>query len=161
MSREYNESCCWTIEKFTFFHNYFAIIDTEDYLADRLFTNCRRVFQPLLYKASRRFLPQKDEAAACLLHCFRLRVSPCGSSGKLCIKEAADRLCRHISFCHFSLIIDSGNLFNESFLLLAGFRPRHAEFSAHCKKSAIPQPVFFRFMREVPFCIFHCQPSSR
>ena len=37
MSREYNESCCWTIEKFSFFHNYFAIIDTADYLADRLF----------------------------------------------------------------------------------------------------------------------------
>ena len=37
MSREYNESCCWTIEKFSFFHNYFAIIDTADYLADQLF----------------------------------------------------------------------------------------------------------------------------
>ena len=37
MSREYNESCCWTIEKLSFFHNYFAIIDTADYLADQLF----------------------------------------------------------------------------------------------------------------------------
>ena len=37
VSREYNESCCWTIEKFSFFHNYFAIIDTADYLADQLF----------------------------------------------------------------------------------------------------------------------------
>ena len=37
MSREYNEFCCWTIEKFSFFHNYFAIIDTADYLADQLF----------------------------------------------------------------------------------------------------------------------------
>ena len=37
MSREYNESYCWTIEKFSFFHNYFAIIDTADYLADQLF----------------------------------------------------------------------------------------------------------------------------
>ena len=27
MSLEYNESCCWTIEKFSFFHNYFAIIE--------------------------------------------------------------------------------------------------------------------------------------
>ena len=59
MSREYNESCCWTIEKFSFFHNYFAIIDTVDYLADQLFTNCRRVFQPLLYDAFRRFFVQK------------------------------------------------------------------------------------------------------
>ena len=39
MSREYNESYCWTIEKFSFFHNYFAIIDTADYLADQLFRN--------------------------------------------------------------------------------------------------------------------------
>lgn len=36
-SQEYNENCCWTIEKFSFFHNYFAIIDTADYLADQLF----------------------------------------------------------------------------------------------------------------------------
>ena len=71
MSREYNESCCWTIEKFSFFHNYFAIIDTADYLADQLFTNRRRAFQPLLYKALRRFLSKKDEVAVCLFHCFR------------------------------------------------------------------------------------------
>ena len=37
MSREYNESCCWTIDKFSFFHDYFAMIDTADYLADQLF----------------------------------------------------------------------------------------------------------------------------
>lgn len=37
MNREYNESCCWTIEKFSFFRSHFAIIDTADYLADRLF----------------------------------------------------------------------------------------------------------------------------
>lgn len=41
MSREYNESCCWTIEKFSFFHNYFAIIDTADYLADQLLSSIR------------------------------------------------------------------------------------------------------------------------
>ena len=73
------------------------------------------------------FLSKKDEVAACLFHCFRPHVSPCGSrcgsSGNFCIKEAADRLRRHISFCRFSLIIDSGDLLNESLLLLAGFRP--------------------------------------
>ena len=37
MSQEYNENCCWTIEKFSFFYSYFAIIDTADYLADQLF----------------------------------------------------------------------------------------------------------------------------
>lgn len=37
MSQEYNENCCWTIEKFSFFYRYFAIIDTADYLADQLF----------------------------------------------------------------------------------------------------------------------------
>ena len=75
------------------------------------------------------------------LHCFCPLISPCGSrcglGRQLCVKEAADRLRRHISFCHFSLIIDSGNLFNESLLFLTGFRPRHAEFSAHRKKEAI------------------------
>lgn len=34
---EYNENCCWTIEKFSLFYNHFAIIDTDDYLADQLF----------------------------------------------------------------------------------------------------------------------------
>ena len=75
------------------------------------------------------------------LHCFCPLISPCGSRcgsrRHLCVKEAADRLRRHISFCHFSLIIDSGNLFNKSLLLLAGFRPRHAEFPAHRKKDKI------------------------
>ena len=37
MSQEYNENCCWTIEKFSLFYSYFAIIDTADYLADQLF----------------------------------------------------------------------------------------------------------------------------
>jgi len=37
MRQEYNENCCWTIKKFSFFYNYFAIIDTEAYLADQLF----------------------------------------------------------------------------------------------------------------------------
>ena len=110
--------------------------------ADLILTKRRRAFHPLLYKALRRFLSKKDEVAACLFHCFHPHVSPCGSrcgsSGNFCIKEAADRLHRHISFCRFSLIIDSGNLFNESLLLPAGFRPRHAEFSAHRKKDTIP-----------------------
>ena len=73
------------------------------------------------------FLSKKDEVAACLFHCFRPLVSPCGSrcgsSGHLRVKETTDRLRRHISFCHFSLVIDSGNSLNESFLLFAGFRP--------------------------------------
>ena len=73
------------------------------------------------------FLSKKDEVAACLFHCFRPLISPCGSrcgsSRHLCVKETADRLRRHISFCHFSLVIDSGNFLNESFLLFAGFRP--------------------------------------
>ena len=80
------------------------------------------------------FLSKKDEVAACLFHCFHPHVSPwgsrCGSSGNFCIKEAADRLHRHIrfasssySFYRFSLIINSGALLNESLLLLAGFRP--------------------------------------
>ena len=97
---------------------------------------------PCCSRLSGNFLSKKDEVAACLFHCFHPRVSPCGSrcgSGRhLCVKEAADRLRRHISFCHFSLIIDSGNLFNKSLLLLAGFRPRHAEFPAHRKKDTIP-----------------------
>ena len=87
------------------------------------------------------FLSKKDEVTACLFHCFRPRISPCGSrcgsSGHLRVKEAADGLRRHISFRRVSLIIDSGNLFNESLLLLAGFRPRHAEFPAHRKKDTI------------------------
>ena len=111
------------------------------------------------------FLSKKDEVTACLFHCFRPRISPCGSrcgsSGHLRVKEAADGLRRHISFRRVSLIIDSGNLFNESLLLLAGFRPRHAELSAHRKKGAIPQSVFFRFMCEIPLRVFHCQPSSK
>lgn len=37
MSQEYNENCCWTIEKFSFLYDFFAIIDTADYLADQLF----------------------------------------------------------------------------------------------------------------------------
>lgn len=37
VSQEYNENCCWTIEKFSFFYDHFAIIDTGDYLADQLF----------------------------------------------------------------------------------------------------------------------------
>lgn len=37
MSQEYNKNCCWTIEKFSFFCDHFAIIDTGDYLADQLF----------------------------------------------------------------------------------------------------------------------------
>ena len=37
MSQEYNENCCWTIEKFSLFYRYFAIIDTADYLADQMF----------------------------------------------------------------------------------------------------------------------------
>ena len=47
--------------------------------ADLILTNHRRAFQPLLYKALRRFLSKKDEVAACLLHCFRPLISPCGS----------------------------------------------------------------------------------
>ena len=73
------------------------------------------------------FLSRKEEVAACLFHCFRPLISPCGSrcgsSGHLRVKETTDRLRRHISFCHFSLVIDSGNFLNESFLLFAGFRP--------------------------------------
>ena len=111
------------------------------------------------------FLSKKEEIAACLFHCFRPCVSPCGSrcgsSRNFCIKEAADRLHRHILFCRFSLIIDSGNLLNESLLLLTGFRPRHTELSAHRKKGALPSSVFLRFMREVPLRVFHCQPSSK
>lgn len=37
MNREYNENCCWTIEKFSLINEHFAIIDTADYLADQLF----------------------------------------------------------------------------------------------------------------------------
>ena len=133
--------------------------------ADLILTNCRRDFQPCCTRFFGSFLSKKDEVAACLFHCFHPHVSPCGSrcgsSGNFCIKEAADRLRRHISFYRFSLIIDSGNLLNESLLLPAGFRPRHAELSAHRKKSVIPQSVFFRFMREVPLRVFHCQPSSK
>jgi hypothetical protein len=47
--------------------------------ADLILTNHRRAFQPLLYKALRRFLSKKDEVAACLFHCFRPLISPCGS----------------------------------------------------------------------------------
>ena len=47
--------------------------------ADLILTNCRRAFQPLLYKALRRFFVQKDEVAACLVHCFRALISPCVS----------------------------------------------------------------------------------
>ena len=47
--------------------------------ADLILTNHRRAFQPLLYKAFRRFLSKKDEVAACLFHCFHPHVSPCGA----------------------------------------------------------------------------------
>ena len=87
------------------------------------------------------FLSKKEEVAACLFHCFRPCVSPCGSrcgsSRHLCVKETTDGLRRHIPFGRFSLIIDSGDFLNESLLLLAGFRPRHAEFPAHRKKDTI------------------------
>ena len=75
------------------------------------------------------------------LHCFCPLVSPCGSrcgsNRNLCVKETTDGLRRHIPFGRFSLIIDSGDFLNESLLLLAGFRPRHAEFPAHRKKDTI------------------------
>lgn len=63
--------------------------------------------------------------------------SRCGSNRHLCVKETTDGLRRHIPFGRFSLIIDSGDFLNESLLLLAGFRPRHAEFPAHRKKDTI------------------------
>ena len=75
------------------------------------------------------------------LHCFHPFVSlcgsRCGSNRHLCVKETTDGLRRHIPFGRFSLIIDSGDFLNESLLLLAGFRPRHAEFPAHRKKDTI------------------------
>ena len=37
MSFEYDECGCWPIEKFSFRYQYFALIDTADYLADQLF----------------------------------------------------------------------------------------------------------------------------
>ena len=37
VSYEYNECGCWPIEKFSFRYQYFALIDTPDYLADQLF----------------------------------------------------------------------------------------------------------------------------
>ena len=37
VSYEYNECGCWPIEKFSFRYQYFALIDTADYLADQLF----------------------------------------------------------------------------------------------------------------------------
>ena len=47
--------------------------------ADLILTNHRRAFQPLLYKALRRFfLSKKDEVAACLFHCFRPLISRVG-----------------------------------------------------------------------------------
>ena len=70
-----------------------------------------------------------------LFRCFHPLVSlcgsRCGSSRHLCVKETTD------GFGRFSLIIDSGDFLNESLLLLAGFRPRHAEFPAHRKKDTI------------------------
>ena len=76
-----------------------------------------------------------------LFRCFHPLVSlcgsRCGSSRHLCVKETTDGLRRHIPFGRFSLIIDSGDFLNESLLLLAGFRPRHAEFPAHRKKDTI------------------------
>ena len=41
MSYEYNECGCWPIEKFSFRYQYFALIDTADYLADQLFIKHR------------------------------------------------------------------------------------------------------------------------
>lgn len=37
MSQDYNHDCCWTLERFSLFYDHFAIIDTEEYLADALF----------------------------------------------------------------------------------------------------------------------------
>ena len=37
MSQDYNYNCCWTLECFSLFYNHFAIIDTDEYLADALF----------------------------------------------------------------------------------------------------------------------------
>ena len=37
MSYEYNECGCWPIEKLSLRFQYFALIDTADYLADQLF----------------------------------------------------------------------------------------------------------------------------
>ena len=63
MSREYNESCCWTIEKFSFFHNYFAIIDTADYLADQLFIK-HQVRVGLALSSFARMLPIASSCAS-------------------------------------------------------------------------------------------------
>ena len=109
------------------------------------------------------FLSKKDEVAACLFHCFRPLIFPCGSrcgSGRhLCIKEATDGLRRHIPFGRFSLIIDSGDFLNESFLLLAGFQPRHAEFPAHRKKDTISVPLLNAHLLSDRECL--CQYSIR
>jgi len=80
VSREYNESCCWTIEKFSFFHNYFAIIDTADYLADQLLPTAVESSNPCCTMLFGVFSSKKDEVAACLFHCFHPRISPCGSA---------------------------------------------------------------------------------
>lgn len=37
MNQDYNRDCCWTLERFSLRYNHFAIIDTDDYLADSLF----------------------------------------------------------------------------------------------------------------------------
>lgn len=63
MSREYNESCCWTIEKFSFFHNYFAIIDTADYLADQLLSSIRSELGSALSSCAR-MLPIASSCAS-------------------------------------------------------------------------------------------------
>lgn len=63
------------------------------------------------------------ENAHAKIRWFHPLISLGGSSGHLRVKETTDRLRCHISFCHFSLVIDSGDFLNESFLLFAGFRP--------------------------------------
>ena len=37
MNQDYNRDCCWTLERFSLLYNHFAIIDTDEYLADSLF----------------------------------------------------------------------------------------------------------------------------
>ena len=108
------------------------------------------------------FLSEKDEVAHFLFRCFRPLVSPCGSrcgsGGYAHIKKATNRLRHRIAFYCVSFVIDTGDLLNEGFLLIAGFRPRYAKLSAHREEDTIPQAILFCFVCKIPLCVFHTVP---
>ena len=84
-----------------------------------------------------------------LKHSKLLYESRFGSSGNGLVKEASHRLRGKLPFGQFSLIVDTGDLFDKCLLCGGGCGPRDIELFAHGEKSSVPQPVFLALMGEM------------